>query len=188
MALTKAYCSVAAVLADIRNASAPTADIEAAIHAASRWIDEHMSRDYAFHDHSVTPLILWGHSRLVSESRILLPFLPVVTWGGLKVNSQAWVEDLDYVRDELGVMALDADFPTADSTKFEILGTFGFAATAGVHAVPDHIQRACVQIAAALSGHQRKDVVGLDGQLVAVADRDIPASAKALLGPRVVRA
>lgn len=190
MALTKAYCTLAAVQADTRNASAPTADLEAGIHAASRWIDEYMGRDYLFHDHAATPLVLWGHNRLVSERRVLLPFLPIITLTAVVVNSQAWVEDVDFVKDPLGLLAIDGDFPVGDSDKIEVTGTFGYPETGvatGVFAVPSHIERACVQIASALSGHLRKDVVGLDGQLTSVTDRDIPASAKTLLGKPVLR-
>lgn len=191
MSLAKAYCTVDEVKADIRNTSAATADIEAGILAASRYIDQHTGRDYWLHDFSTSALNLLGTDWRISMNLLLLPFAPIVELTRLEVNGVEWVVGTDFMVDGTSEIAFRLVpfgrlFPTGVGDLYSLTGKFGYAETSvgsGVHLVPDHIRRACVMIAAALCGHQRKDVVGLDGHSTTVADRDIPPAAKALLGP-----
>lgn len=191
MAVTNAYCTLAQVQADIRNTSAPVAELEAGIIAASRWIDRHTGRDFLFHDHTASPLVLWGSDALVSPDMLLFPYSPVILLTEVADANGTLVEGEDYRIDGgYRLLPIGREFSTAPTATYTLTGTFGYAETSpgsGTFAVPDHIARAAVMLAATLSGHQRKDVVGLDGQRTTVTDRTIPKEVFSLLGPAVTR-
>jgi hypothetical protein len=191
MALAKAYCTVAQVLADIRNAAAPTAEVESAIVAASRWIDGYRGRDYLFHDHSASPLEIWGGDPGLSEGELIVPFDPILTLTAVNVDGVPWVLGTDYrVDGAFRLIPLAGWFPVARTSVVKLTGTFGYIETpaaSGVFAVPDNVNRAAVMLAGTLSGYQRKDVVALDGNITTVADRNVPPQVFTLLGCRVVR-
>jgi hypothetical protein len=54
--------------------------------------------------------------------------------------------------------------------------------TTAIPDLPQHIRLATAMVAAAFCGHNRKDVVGLDGQKTEIQDRDIPVTVKQMLG------
>lgn len=302
MALQRAYCTRRQVRDDLRNKAVDEDTIEAAIHAASRWIDRYKGRDYVLHDHSVTPLTLApGIALLAREEILLLPKTPVITLTAVTDNGVALVEGTDFVQDgdhsgNWKLVRIDGKWSGRAVT---LQGTFGYAeapsptridltgksvtvtitaspdivgdegdghvtvtsATSGefffefsagdlaplglgewdvtveyddgeleemvleivtapyepeqvldpdgrrrfriaagdgwevkmtaatgpgvgdqVFKVPGHINRAAVMLAANLSGHQQKDVAGLDGQMQTILDRSVPKPVLDLLG------
>ena len=166
-------------------------ELEPAIHAASRWVDRYKGRDFVYHNHSSSPLVLRGSDRDVGE-RVVLPALaPIITLTKVEVNDEEWIAGTDFYQEEdFALHAINRYWPqTADGTV-KLTGTFGYperAGNAGVFDAPSNIARATIMMAAAISGHMRKDVLGLDGNIQSIADRDVPKPVRDLLGPPVVR-
>lgn len=199
MALLNPYCTVAKVRSELRNSIASgqaghVTDpvIEDAINAASRLIDEHKGRDYLYHNHSVTPLHIGRHSEAVFGDTLFLPYRPIITLTVVEVQGETWTVDEDYVvsadGESLVSIARDA-WPVGATAEYwtQLTGTFGYlqaAATDVPTGLPARIEKACVIIAANLTGYAQKDVRGLDGAPVSILDKTIPKEAMRLLGPR----
>ncbi len=301
-AIERGYCSRAQVIEDLRNKAVDEDVIAYAIEAASRFIDRFKGRDFIFHDHETSALVIPGPTKLVISEALLLPKTPVITLTEVTESEVVLVEGVDFMRaggpngdfkllrlkgewtdrgtvtlkgtfgfpvlpeptrvdltgqvvevriaatpdivkasDLVGVTVTDADsgefvfvfapgdltglsvgeYPVtvkrdatlieamtlaisdteddprierlADGTrKFTIPQGQGWAATMiaangvgvgdEIFAVPAHVNRAAVMIAANLTGHQQKDVAGLDGQLQTILDRSVPKPALDLLG------
>lgn len=191
MGLVNAYCSVAQVREDLRDSKVLEADIEQAIEAACRWIDNYKGRDYFLHDHSVTPLEIWGGDDLMTADELILPYEPIITLTELTVDGLAWVEGVDFRRrDSYRLRFQGSLFPTSRSSVVRIKGTFGYPLTiagTGVYAAPGFVVRSAIMLASALSGHLRKDVVGLDGNVTTLSDRTVPEAVLKLIGPPAIR-
>lgn len=196
MSAINPYCTAEEVQAEIRNIEPDVAALlDDAIEAASRWIDRYKGRDYYQHDFTATPLTILAHMRYVSFDTLFLPFRPVITLTAVTVAGVAWTEGEHYVvgrDDDYGIVKLislegywpDTNVP-ADSIS--LTGKFGYAqaTTADVPTgLPQHIRRACVLAAAAFTGRNQKESVGLDGAKVALIDKNIPKGVYDLLGPR----
>ena len=84
--------------------------------------------------------------------------------------------------------------PTRSGRLLRIMGRFGYPQRDAANdlqtwlvptGIPGNVRTACRLAAAALSGMNRKEVVGFDGQRSEVIDRAIPKTARELLGDTV---
>lgn len=188
------YCTVDQVREELRNKDQSlTEAIEDSIIQVSRYIDDHKGRDYFQHDHSVNPLLLDRFdTALIIQDTVFLPYTPIITLTSVTVAGELWVVDTDYIVKSNGVdarlISMRGSWPLGLATdKISILGKFGYEQT-GINQVPTkipaHINKAAVLGAAALSGHNLKSVVGIDGQASSVVDKNLPKAFWDLLGKR----
>ena len=191
MALKNPYCSVAQVQGELRNTSlALESTLENAINAASRFIDRWKGRDYFLHDYSTLPLTLRFVSGAFLGEKLLLPYYPIIELTSVTVNDEAWTLDTDYVlhADSTEIICLDGSWPVRHPTDtVELVGKFGYDQAAETDIptnLPAEINQAAILIAAAFSGHNQKEQVGVDGVKAQVIDKNIPQSALKILGPR----
>lgn len=201
--LKNPYCSLLDVQNELRNTSSSLDDeITRAINAASRYIDEYKGRDYFYHDHRQGPIKINRHDELIYGDKLFLPYRPIIELIEVKVAGTVWEEDTNFVRKDMGVLialggstiqslqGLGTIWPAGDPPDglIEIKGRFGYAQEAGEDAVPtlipEEIRQAAILIAAAFSGHNQKDVIGLDGSKEQVVDKVIPKTALNILGTR----
>jgi hypothetical protein len=193
VALLNPYCTVAQVQEELRNTNDNlTGTIEDAINQASRFIDEYKGRDYLWHDHSSDALVIDRFDGNIIGEWLFLPHRPVVTVTEISVAGEVWTKDEDYRVKDYRIACLSGEWPLANPPDglIEIKGTFGYqqASTADVPTgLPGTINKAAVLIAAALTGHNQKDIIGLDGSKESVIDKLIPRTAFQLLGsPRIL--
>lgn len=177
--------------------------------AASRFIDRYKGRDYLEHDHSETALVLTKYSKAIFRELIYLPYSPIIQITEVKVCDSVWIEGTEwdvvegrlYSRQGYWIGTPDRSSPVnawlslfrnTELSRVEIKGRFGYEQRTGgaldttkvPTGMPPDINQACVQIAAAISRLNTRDVVGLDGQKVGILETDIPKSAIQLLGAR----
>jgi hypothetical protein len=190
MALLNPYCTVQQVKDYLRNQdSAITTQLESAINAASRWIDRYKGRDYYLHDYSSVPLVIDKWDRAIVDEFLFLPYCPIITLTAVTVAGVVQVEGTDFKRKSGSLVFLTGTWPEAilDADAVSITGKFGYDQTANTAVptgMPEPITQACVQVAAAISKYNLKDVITLDGGKTSLLDTDIPKSAKELLGGR----
>lgn len=206
MSVTNPYCTVADVQAEIRNDDTDlTSTLERAIGVASRWIDRKMGRDYYQHDFTTTPIELSVLDRCIYEGMLFLPYRPIISISRVVVNGTDWTEGTHYMEvtnrktgevnclaviqppEDARLTARVASWPIGYPPDYvtQIYGKFGYAqasATVVPTGIPAYITQAAILVAAALSGHNMKDVIGLDGAKTTVIDKDIPRVVYDLLG------
>lgn len=183
--------------------------ITLAINRASRWVDDYKARDYFLHDHSSTVLTITLWDAITMENRLYLPFPNIITLtevveGGITLTLNTdFIYEYDRKRREvialirLGgslVSFLTSENMSPDprwmigeppSGVVTLKGKFGYdqATSAAVPTgIPQEIQWATIQVAAAFTGHNRKEVVGVDGTKESIIDRSIPKTVYDLLG------
>jgi hypothetical protein len=190
VSLKNPYCTVAQVQAEIRNDQVTLVNqIEDAINQASRWIDDYVGRDFFQHDFSVTPLRVSTWDQAVFDETLFLPYRPVIELTAVQEGDTLLAVDVDYIAKEGRLIRLGARWVVGDppDNDIELTGKFGYAQTA-VTAVPadlpDQINRAAILVAAAFTGHNRKQIVGLDGSKEEVIDKAIPRTVFDILGRR----
>jgi len=189
--LINPYCTVAEVQKELRNTdSALNAELETAINQASRWIDDYKGRDYFLHDHSVSALVIRATDGDIVQDELFLPYYPIITLTSVTVKGTTWTENTDFVRDTRRnrLISVDGEWDLSEVTdKVDIVGKFGYdqASSAAVPTgLPLHINKAAILVAAAFSGHNRKEAVGLDGGKTEVIEKDIPQVVFKILGAR----
>lgn len=174
-----------------------------AINRASRYVDDFTSRDYFFHDQSVTPLTYSDRSPEVAGAVLSLPW-PIITLTAITLGDLALVEGVDFLRVNPNANQIQGAklyrlsgakyrpwniLPTALLT---LTGIFGYAqgnptnAAAVPIGIPARVANATIQIAAAMSGHNRKQIIDLNGQAQDVANNKIPDTAIEMLRQRLV--
>jgi hypothetical protein len=221
MDLLNPYCSVEQLQSYMKTAFTAEAvvdQLELAINAASRWIDDYRSRTFYEHDHSEEPLIVRAHSRDIANEWLFLPG-PIIELDAVEVCGEAWTEEEHYLREDAAGKLMSQQgywigpidfseignvhpwlraFRNTPAAKIEITGRFGYSQyssgeepaldrTLVPTGLPTNIHQAALQIAAAFTRLNNRDVQGLDGQKVGITEVDIPKSALMLLGPRVSR-
>jgi len=187
--LSNPYCTVAEVQAEIRNSDSSLTDqLTRAINAASRWIDAQQGRDYYQHDHTSTPLVIDEFDHCAVGCRLFLPYWPVISITTVELAGETLVKDTDYSEREDMLVYLLGEWPRLyrpDGT-LKLYGKFGYAQTATTAVptgLPERIRMAAVLAAAALSGHNSKDVLTIDGRKESVIEKAIPKTVFELLGP-----
>lgn len=191
MALVNPYCTVAEVQKELRNTdSSMNSELETAINQASRWIDDYKGRDYYLHDHSVSALVIRPSDGDIVQDELFLPYHPIITLTSVTVKGTTWTENTDFVRDTRRnrLLSIDGEWDLSALTDtVEIVGKFGYdqtSSTAVPSGLPAHINKAAILVAAAFSGHNRKEAVGLDGDKTEVIEKDIPQVVFKILGAR----
>ncbi len=188
--MTNPYCTVAQVQAELRNSnSALSSQIEDAINQASRWIDDYLRRDFYQHDFSLTPLRVSKWDQAVFDAVLFLPYRPVIELTAVKEGDTALTADVDYIVKEGRLIRLGQNWYVGEppDEDIELTGKFGYAqASAAVvpTGIPEQIVRASILVAAAFSGHNQKEIVGLDGSKEQVVDKAIPKTVFDILGKR----
>lgn len=163
------------------------------INGASRFTDEYCRRDFWFHDHSQTPILVpvIGHSAfmhwpILELSGIQLGTEDTILTEGYTFNAS--VIDLTDARNRFGKLK-----GLVRSVK--VYGKFGYQLveadlTATPPIIPEEhppvnlpysIRKATALIASAWSGEYTKDRIGIDGQRVSVSETRIPLEATKLL-------
>lgn len=190
MALKNPYCTVAQVQAELRNTEATLqTQIEDAINQASRWIDDYLRRDFFQHDFSATPLRVSKWDQAVFDEILFLPYRPVIELTVVKEGDTILTVDVDYFVKEGRLIRLGGKWAVGEPPEedIELTGKFGYAQAASTDVptdIPPQIQRAAILVAAAFSGHNQKEIVGLDGSKEQVIDKNIPKAVFDILGKR----
>lgn len=170
-----------------------------AIDRASRWVDDYTRRDYYFHDYTVIPLILDENSPWVFGRELLLPWpvLDIVSidHGGTLLASGAEYSSGYTDADKTVIYSHVGHWhPTRPDGLLTIYGSFGYTqeSTPGVYSsaavpvgIPSKVTEATRKVAAAFSGHWRKEVIDMEGNAVEVAQNKIPDEVYKLLGKRM---
>lgn len=200
--LLNPYCSLVDLQSELRNTESARDDqFTRSINAASRWVDSYVGRDYFMHDYSGTPLKISRYDEYAFEDRLFLPFKPVVDLIEVKVSGTVLVEGTDFFQLGVGVLVVitsmnnltqgirRSSWAVGDPPDglIEIKGIFGYRQnrTDSVPVgIPENIRQATILVAAAFSGHNQKDIVGLDGSREQVIDKAIPKSVYDILGAR----
>jgi hypothetical protein len=195
VALLNPYCTLAELCHELKK---PVADatgdmldqLHEAINNASRWVDDYTGRDYYLHDHSSTVLTIDEFDDIIFGNRLFLPYAPVITLSEVKLGTEVLVLDVDYANKSDELVCLYGEWGVVSpDTKVTLKGTFGYAQTGGDHSLvptglPGRIVLATRLVAASLSGHNRKEVVALDGTRTDMVDREISKTVYKLLGRR----
>jgi len=190
--MAKALCTREEVSTEIGNDSVTAEVLDAAIVAATSFIEKHLACSFDYKDASSTPWVIHGHEGAVVGCFLYLP-LPIITLTSVEVGGQVLVEGESYLKSaepNLLVWIGDGGWPTPTSPDYalKLKGTFGYPVVSDVvTGVPDRVHRASVLIAANLTSQNSRDVIGLDGSRVTVLDKTIPKAALDLLGaPRAM--
>lgn len=194
--LVNPYCTVAQVKEVLKRSDATKDDaIGQAVVYASRWIDQFMGRDFFLHDHTVTGLN-FDESSDFEGNKLYLPYCPVISITSVVAAGTTLVSGTDYVRVTKSngieyLQSLTGDWaPYQPDGLVVVKGTFGYAQASSAvvpTGIPGHINWAAVEIAAAFSGENRKQVAGLDGQVMEVNTTSIPKSVFDVLGAHSIR-
>jgi hypothetical protein len=198
------YCTVANVQAETRNTDDTEIDLFTdCINAASRAIDDYCHRDFLFHDHSSSVLVV--PSYWIALNRIWLPF-PCIELTEIQVDGE--VLPADQYRLETAPFSKDAKIVRVgrwlrpDTFRMDVLnggrtfpllkqitlqGKFGYALdatnplTVPPTGIPANITRACTIFAAVSSGRSTREYVGVNGDRQTVTLRKIPAEVTDIL-------
>lgn len=177
--------------ADVPAGSDVEEDLLRAIDNASRWVDEYTQRDYLFHDHGTAPLEFDQFSPGVFDFQIFPPFSPIITVTKLVYGGTELTAGTDYaVENQLAsrqrINNLKGAWkPNRVDALLQLYGTFGYVQASAIvppTGLPGRITIATRWVAAAISGRNRKEVVGLDGVKQVLEDSAIGKQVYALLG------
>ncbi len=197
-ALLNPYCSESEVRDEIRNTDAAIQDtLIRSINSATLWIDDYTRRTFAESDYSESALVLDEFDGVVFGNQVFLPKRPVIEITELKLGEQVLTEGEDFVVKPEIIYRVGGDWKVSTpDALIRIKGRFGYPQRGAGEApqldrtiiptgLPGNIRRAAVLVAAAFSGYDRKEIVGLDGQFTSIADRAIPKEVKEMLGVRM---
>lgn len=206
------YCSLDDVLMELRKPASGAAEgtndyneIMLAIEHASRFIDRWRGRDFYQHDYTLTPLTFDDYSEQVQEDTIFLPYSPVISGLRLVQDGATLSDGADYRLLETARMdgsyqcklvrmatafaftSNPWNFNRAGGNYLSVYGLFGFAQSTAEDvptAMPDFISYAARCIAAAMSGHLRKEIITMDGNRDSIMTKEYDKIAASILGPK----
>lgn len=196
--LVNPYCSLDDLKTELKlrlDETQADAALETSINDASRWVDEYTRSTWFAVDHSVTPWTLPPRSSHLCLGYIFPPFGAIRSISRI-VEVGADVETSLYSVLPNHIERLAGDWTNDDpAVPLLVYGVFGYAQPSADDALvtdsavvpvglPSRIALSTKLVAAALSGHSRKDVVGFDGAKSSVQDREIPQEVFDLLGAR----
>ncbi len=158
-----------------------------AIDRASRWVDDYTGKDYFFHDHSVTPLVLTQFDQRILGNTIFLPYANVLTITEVSVDDTVLVVTDDYIVGQGSKMGqiFRASGEWVASAGASIKGTFGYAQASSdlvPTGLPQTIKTATRWVAAAMSGRNKLDGLDANGQPASMVLTEIPEKVFKLLG------
>lgn len=187
MALVNPYCTLNAVKLETGvdlGEGEEDALFEAAINQVSRWVESYCNRDWLFHDHSSTPLVV--RRAHIYGNTIYLPW-PIVTLTEFSIDGT--IQNSEDYRGTVGdsrvyYYSLIPYYETED--WIQLKGTFGYGAGENLSAAPASnlplaLVRAVTLIAAAWSGKSKREYRDISGQIVQAYDNRIPKEAQAIL-------
>ena len=183
-ALKNPYCTLVGVQTETSNDTPGDADqFRSEINAASRWIDDYCRRDFLFHDHSATPLVV--RSAWCASNIIFLP-MPVITLtkitvDGVELSQDAYIFENSSPRSTAqiirGARWLDPSVRYLPA-RIELTGTFGYtpaATDSDISAdLPQEIVTLCRVLAAIRSGKVRREFTSPDGSRQVATVRNLP--------------
>lgn len=203
IALQNPYCELRDAQAVAGNTDEESArDLVREINNASRFIEEYCRRDFLFHDHANTPLLV--REGWIAQNVIYLPW-PVITLTEVRVDGVAlpaseWRHQPGTTASNVlrngpwlpadGIVQLDPFTPRpalAMPPRIELVGTFGYAPAEDdaekkpSPSLPATIRQACATIAAINSGLVRRDFTNLGGDRESVTVRTFPKETYAAL-------
>lgn len=194
MALKNPYCTVEQVQRELRNSDESLVpEIEEAINAASRFVDATLGYDFAQHDHTTDPLLLYWTSRYIAGCQLWIPYPNIQSLTRVSVAGVDFMPGVDYVATSRRLARIDGRdwLPEGAAYAVEIYGLFGFPQTSETDVpagMPEHIVRATILLAAAFSGHNQKEFVSADGSVMHITDKAISKTVWDILQPhRVIR-
>lgn len=209
--LVNPYCTLDQLKDELKRKREDTSiddELGEAIVNASRWVDDYLQRDFFFHDYSVSGLALNQYSSEVIGNQIFLKW-PILTMTGTTIGSTGLILGTDYFvlggppHDNRILSRLpqspgvtwatlwDSLFGASSAVPITLTGTFGYSqGSPADHStvpigIPGKINLATRLVAAALSGHNRKQVAGLDATPTEIQDRTIPKTVYEMLGKRI---
>jgi hypothetical protein len=209
VALLNPYCSVDQLRAELKNSAIDPAfndELANAINAASRWVDNYCGRDFFYHDHRTSPVVITPWMETTYKETLWLPYRPVIALTKVEVEGVEWTLDEDYIihnndRGEgVALIAIGTEAYRSTSTAMwtvgkcaddfvRLTGEFGYSQRSGVtvsHAtvpsgVPEEITQVTLLVAAAFSGHNKKQVIDMTGGVQSVLTKDIPKTVFTIL-------
>ena len=163
---------------------------------ASRFVDRWVGRDFIQHDYTASALDIDEFDGYVHGVELWFPYAPVITLTEITVDDVVWVANTDYRLIEkttgdfdtsVTIRALsEAWSPSRSGDRLiKIKGKFGYyqASTADVPTgIPSLIGLAALRVAAVMSGHAKKEIVGIDGSRVEITEKEIDKMAQHILG------
>jgi hypothetical protein len=200
LVLVNPYCSVEDVRLELKNSETKDLTTEAivmAINDASRWVERVTRRDFFEHDLTAAAdaLTFDQYDDHVYGNEVFLQLVPVISITEVKVGSTVLVANTDYVAKAEKLIRMTGIWaPSRPDYILSVRGRFGYAQRSATDALtrwlipsglPAHVRTATRLAAAALSGFNRKEVVGFDGNKQEFIDRAIPKTARELLGDTV---
>jgi hypothetical protein len=196
VALKNPYCTLAELCQELKcdvptSGNDPFDELQTAINNASRYIDRYKGRDYYQHDYSSSALIFDQFSSDVFGDTIFLAG-PCFVLSEVKEAGTVLVSGTDYclADGDMTLRRLGGEWqPSRPDALVEVKCKLGFTQTtdADVPAFSEKfkfIALACRLIAAAISGHNKKEGVGLDGQKFDLIETAIPKTVYDILGRR----
>jgi hypothetical protein len=171
-------------------------ELKRAIDRASRWVDDYTRRDYFEHNYSVVPLEIDENWEYVFGDKIFLPW-PVLELDRIDLGSTT-VEETEYRAgsgsNQYQIFSYFGHWnPTRPDAVVTIYGRFGYSQTVAAtyssanvpQGIPAKITEATRKVAAAFSGHWRKEIFDMEGQGHEVAVNEVPQEVYKLLGKRM---
>lgn len=193
-ALLNPYCTVEVLKRELKfpqGDSGRDEDLKDSINKASRWVDNYTQRNYFQHDHSSTPVVLTSFDEVAFGNLLFIKKngvrLRINTITEIKENGTVLTVGTHYAVRDSEIWRVGGDWVIGESSPnvIEVKGLFGYpqaAVTDVPTGLPEVISLATQLVAAALSGHNRKEVVGLDGQKQSILNNEIPKTVFAMLG------
>lgn len=193
------YITVAELHEELKNNEAPLNDeLAAAIDRASRWVDDYMDADFFFHDYSVFPLVLDQTADNVIGNRIFFswPIISIsgMTLGGASPDVLATPDDYFIGGGAQSLYRASGNWNLSRPDNIlSITGAFGYRqeSSPGVYdpsqvpqGIPAKVKTATRLVAAAFSGYNRKEVLGVDGTKEGLITTSIPKTVYEYLGRR----
>ena len=198
VALLNPYCTLAALCQELK-IDAPTSgndpfdELQTAINNASRYIDQYKGRDYINHVYTAeAPLVIDQFSGDVFGDTLFFKPGPCREITSVTEGTTTLVSGTDFCLADEGMTLrrLGGDWhPFRPDNLLTIVCKLGFAqtATTDVPAFSDkflYIGHCARLIAAAISGHNKKEGVGLDGNKFDIITTSIPKTVFEMLGRR----
>jgi hypothetical protein len=182
------YCTLNQLKDELKRSQADVSiddELSEAIVNASRWLDNYIGRDFFFHDYTSTPLTLDQFSDQIFDNKIILDW-PILTTTQLAVGTTVLTLNTDWIiqgrppHENRTIVLMNAESDgwhrnwlkndqwliSRPDNLFSLTGTFGYAqSTSAVvpTGIPPMITQVTRLVAAAFSGHNRKQVVAADG-------------------------
>lgn len=198
MNLENPYCTLREAQTEAGTSDPASAqELIVEINKASRWIEEHCNRDFLYHDHATSPLVVdesWCAGNVIYFPWPVLTLTEIAVGGAVLSASEYRVSIRPRsvtAKIERNGAWLPVAEPGAELTmqpRITLKGTFGFLPAATnpsstpAPTIPATITQACAVIAAIRSGQVRREINVPGGGREAVTVRAVPKPVMESLG------